>query len=221
MSGMISFERHGVQVTGYLAEPTGTPKAGLIVIQEWWGLNDDIKGIADRYAREGYLAFAPDLYHGTVAGEPDEAQKLAMALERNVASQEIDAAIAWLKDERGVAKVGCTGFCMGGGLTLTAATRPTSRVDAVHAYYGAIPSEGEVEAIRVPVMGSFGAEDTYIPADQVERMRQQLVKNGIATDIHAYAGAGHSFFNAGPAHHEPSSQDSWRRSLEWWSRYLN
>ena len=103
------------------ARPSGTPRAGMIVIQEWWGLNDDIKEIADRYAAQGYLALAPDMYHGVVTEEPDEARKMAMALERDQAALEIDAAAAWLKTQ-GAAKVGCVGFCMGGTVTFYAGT---------------------------------------------------------------------------------------------------
>ena len=85
MTGDLTFDHNGQHVEGYLSEPEGTPRAGVVVIQEWWGLNDDIKGIADRFAAEGYLAFAPDLYDGVVSTEPDEALKLAMALERDIA----------------------------------------------------------------------------------------------------------------------------------------
>lgn len=220
MSGGITIEHNSVTVSGYLAEPEGTPRAGLIVIQEWWGLNDDIRGIADRYAAEGYLAFAPDLYSGTVSTEPEEAQKLAMALEQDVAGREIDAAIAWLKAERGVAKVGCTGFCMGGGLSLTTAARPTSQVDAVHAYYGSPPSDGELAAIRVPVMGSYGGNDDYIGREGPTRMGETIRASGVPADIKIYDGAEHSFFNAGLAHHEAASTDSWERSLRWFGEYL-
>lgn len=214
-------EHAGVPISGYLATPEGTPRGGLIVIQEWWGLNDDIRGIADRYAAEGYVAFAPDLYHGQITTEPDEAQKMAMTLERDLAAREIDAAIAWLRAEHGVQKVGCTGFCMGGALALTTAARPTSQVDAIHTYYGTPPTEGEIQAVRVPVMASYGGDDAYIPQDGVNAMEQAFQANGVATDFHIYEGAGHSFFNAGPAHHPEAAADSWERSLRWWETYLS
>lgn len=215
------FESEGVQVSGYLAEPEGAPAAGVVVIQEWWGLNDDIRGIADRFAAEGYVAFAPDLYHGEVSSEPDEARKLAMALERDLAAREIDAVIAWLKRERGVAKVGVVGYCMGGGLTLATAVRPTSNVDATHVYYGGgMPSPEQLATIHVPVMGSYGAEDQGIPVEQVDQLRRTLEEHGVPNDIKVYEGAGHSFFNAGPAHNELAAQDSWHRTLEWFGRYL-
>jgi carboxymethylenebutenolidase len=219
---LLEFDHEGVHVSGYLAEPEGTPKGGLVVIQEWWGLNDDIKSIADRYAAEGFLAFAPDMYHGNLATEPDEARKYAMSLDRDLAAREIDAAIRWLKANKGVAKVGCTGFCMGGGLTLATAIRPTSSVDAVHVYYGGgMPGPEAISQIKVPVMGSYGANDQGIPVTQVEMLRDNLEKAGVENDIKIYEGAGHSFFNAGPAHHESSAADSWQRSLGWFGRHLN
>ncbi|MSP21464.1 MAG: dienelactone hydrolase family protein [Dehalococcoidia bacterium] len=223
MSGQqIEVVQDGISVSGYLAEPAGTPIAGLIVIQEWWGLNHDIKNIADRYAADGFLALAPDMYHGTMATEPDEARKYAMGLDRDLAAREIDAAIKWLKSNRGVAKVGCTGFCMGGGLTLATAIRPGSNVDAVHVYYGGgMPDAETIGRIKVPVMGSYGANDGGIPVAQVEMLRDTLVKAGVEADVKIYEGAGHSFFNDGPAHHEPSAADSWKRSCAWFRKHLS
>jgi len=218
---MNTIEHNGMKVSGYLAEPEGTPKGGLIVIQEWWGLNDDIKGIADRYAAEGFLAFAPDMYHGTVASEPDEARKLAMSLERDLAAQEIDAAIDWLKKTKGVSKVGVMGFCMGGGLTLATAIRPSSNVDAVHVYYGGgMPGEEQIATIKVPVMGSYGAEDQGIPEAQVNMLRDTLQRAGVPNDIKYYPGAKHSFFNSGPAHNPTAAADSFERSVSWFNTHL-
>jgi carboxymethylenebutenolidase len=216
----MTINHNGKSIPGYLAEPA-EPKGGMIVIQEWWGLNDDIREIADRYAAEGFLAFAPDLYHGTLATEPDEARKLAMSLERQAAAEEIDAAIAWMKTERGVAKVGCVGFCMGGGLTLATALRTSSNVDAVHVYYGGgMPDPAQLETIRVPVMGSYGGEDKGIPKEQVDGLRDALAKAGTPNDIMLYDGAQHSFFNAGPAHHPEAAQHSWERSIGWFNQHL-
>lgn len=219
----ITVEQNDIEVQGYLSEPEDQEtKAGLIVIQEWWGLTDDIKEIADRYAVEGYLAFAPDMYHGKMATEPDEAMKLAMAMERDLAAQEIDAAIAWLKEEYGVSSVGCVGYCMGGGLTLATAIRPSSNVGAVHVYYGGgMPSAEQIATINVPVLGSYGAEDGGIPADQVDMLRDTLNSNGVTNDITLYKGAEHSFFNdTRPAYNEDAAMDSWMKSVEWFDEYL-
>ncbi|MBM3139131.1 MAG: dienelactone hydrolase family protein [Chloroflexi bacterium] len=216
------FEHAGVQVSGYLSEPDGAPKGGLVVIQEWWGLTPDIKEIADRYAVEGYLSFAPDLYHGKSTSEPDEARKLAMAMERDVAAREIDAAIAWFKDVRGIRKVGCVGYCMGGGLTLATAIRPTSNVDAVHVYYGGgMPQKEQIQRIKVPVLGSYGEEDAGIPVAQVEMLRDALKEAGVPSDVTIYPGAGHSFFNdTQPSYREAAAMDSWMKSVEWFDRYV-
>ena len=220
----ITVEQNGIELQGYLSEPEDQEtKAGLIVIQEWWGLTDDIKEIADRYAVEGFLAFAPDMYHGDVAVEPDEAKKLAMSMERDLAAQEIDAAIAWLKEEHGVTSVGCVGYCMGGGLTLATAIRPGSGVDAVHVYYGGgMPSAEQLATITVPVLGSYGAEDGGIPKEQVDMLRETLTANGVTNDIKLYPGAEHSFFNdTRPAYNEDAAMDSWMKSVEWFEEYLS
>ena len=216
----------GQQVMGYLSEPDTdlfpAPKGGMIVIQEWWGLTPDIKEIADRYATEGYLAFSPDLYHGVSATEPDEARKLTMALERDLAAKEIDTAIAWLKSERSVGLVGCVGYCMGGGLTLATAIRPTSNVDAVHVYYGGgMPPSEQIATIKVPVLGSYGADDAGIPKEDVDRLRDTLTKAGVTNDVTLYAGAPHSFFNdTRPSYREGAAMDSWLKSNAWFGKYL-
>ena len=219
----ITITHNNIEISGYLSEPEETPTAVIIVIQEWWGLTEDIKEIADRYAAEGYLAFAPDLYHGEIAIEPDEARKLAMSMERDIAAQEIDGAISWLRDEHNVSKAGCVGYCMGGGLTLAAAIRPSSGVDAVHVYYGGgMPSADQIATISVPVLGSYGSEDGGIPVEQVDMLRATLEDNNIPNDITVYQGAQHSFFNdTRPAYHEQAAMDSWVKSVNWFENYLS
>jgi carboxymethylenebutenolidase len=212
----VEFEQDGVQFSGYLVRPEGTPRAGMVVIQEWWGLNDDIKGIADRYAAEGYLTIAPDMYHGRVTEEPDDARKLAMELERDQAAREIDAAVAWLKSTHGMRSVGCVGFCMGGGLTLATALRPTSGIDAAHVYYGGgMPESADLSRVRVPVMGSYGSDE----AARAESLESALANGGITHDVKIYDGAHHGFFNTGNLH-ESAAADSWERSKAWFGQHL-
>ena len=223
----ITIEHKGLKVMGYLSEPDTDlfpkPKGGMVVIQEWWGLTPDIKEIADRYATEGYLAFAPDLFHGESTTEPDEARKLTMALERDLAAKEIDAAIAWLKDVKGAGKVGCVGYCLGGGLTLATAIRPTSNVDAVHVYYGGgMPPSEQIATIKVPVLASYGAEDGGIPKADVDRLRATLEQAGVPNDVTLYEGAAHSFFNdTRPSYQEAAAMDSWMKSTAWFGKYLD
>lgn len=222
MSGTtVTVGRDGVRVSGYLAEPAGTPRAGLIVIHAWSGLTEEFPGIAERFAAEGYLAFAVDLYHGVVTQDMEESRRMAEALDHAQVGREVDAAVAWLRAERGMTSVGCVGYCMGGTLTLETALRPRAQVDAVHVYYGTgIPGAAALARIRVPLMGSYGAEDAAIPLEDVERLRSTLAAQHVPHDVRVYPGAGHAFFNSGRMHHEPSAADSWRRTLEWFGAHL-
>ena len=138
-----------------------------------------------------------------------------MALERDAVAAEIDGVIAWLKEERAAAGVGCIGVCMGGGLTLATAIRPTSHVDAVHVFYGGgMPSEEAIARIRAPVMGSYGSLDEGIPAEQVDLLRATLEANGVANDVKLYEGAHHGFFNdTRDVYQAEASADAWRRTL--------
>ena len=217
-------EHAGALLDGYLAQPAegASNGAGLIVIQEWWGLTPDIREVAERYAAEGYLAYCPDLYHGEVADEPDEARKHALMLDRESAVAEILAAVRWLREEHGVRSVGVTGFCLGGSLTLEAMTRPGSGIDAGHAYYGGGQLAAEhVATISAPVAGSYGSLDESIPAEQVDAIRAALEGAGTENDIVLYEGARHAFFNpTREAYHAEAAADSWRRSLAWWRRHL-
>ncbi len=222
MSGAtVTVERDKTRVSGYVAEPASTPRAGLIVIHAWSGLTAEFPEIAERLAAEGYLAFAVDLYHGVLARDMEESQRMSQVLDHAQVGREVDAAVAWLRAERGMSRVGCVGYCMGGTLTLETALRPSAQVDAVHVYYGTgIPSAAELARIRVPLMGSYGAEDAAIPLEDVERLRSTLAAQHVPHDVQVYPGAGHAFFNSGRMHHEPSAADSWRRTLEWFGAHL-
>ena len=130
-SSDIEYGANGERGSGYLARPDdgdthGAPHPGVIVIQEWWGLDAHIRDVADRFAREGFVALAPDLYHGKTASEPDEARKLAMNLNRERAAADLAGAVRYLLDLPNVApkKAGCIGFCMGGSMTLITQARP-------------------------------------------------------------------------------------------------
>ncbi len=140
MGQQVEFEANGATGAGYLAEPEGEEKApGLVVLQEWWGIDDHIRDVCDRFAGEGFIALAPDLYHGETADQPDEAQQKMMALNMDEAEKEMRGAVNYLlSHERSNGQVGSVGFCLGGGLSVWAAT-VNDKVGAVSTFYYVMP----------------------------------------------------------------------------------
>ena len=197
----------------------------MIVIQEWWGLVDHIRDVADRFAREGFVALAPDLFHGRQADEPDEAGKLFMALEAERAAKDLRGAIDYLLSEGGATgeKVGVVGFCMGGQLALYAATVHPDRVGAVVDYYGIHPNvQADLDRLNAPVMGHFGTKDEYVPPAAVNELEQQIKQRGVPTDFKIYEGQDHAFFNDDrpEVYDREAAQDSWQRTLRWFREHL-
>lgn len=221
---MILFPSDGQETPGYLATPGGEgPFPGIIAIQEWWGLVGHIKDVADRFAAEGFVVLAPDLYHGQSAEEPDEARKLAMALDRQRAIREIAAAADYLASLEALSpkRVGVVGWCMGGGLALSAAAH-NGRVGAVACFYGRPLEAADTARIRVPVLGLYGELDAGIPQSLVHDFEKQLERQGTQHEFHVYAGAQHAFFNDGRVHsyHPEASADAWQRTLAWFRGQL-
>jgi carboxymethylenebutenolidase len=182
-----------------------------------------IKDVADRLAAQGFVTLAPDLYDGESATEPDEARKLAMALDRQRAIDEIVAAARYLKSLPQVEpkKVGIVGWCMGGGLALSAAAHSTE-IDAVVCFYGRPLETADTPKLRVPVLGLYGELDSGIPQSIVQTFDKDLEKAGTPHYLHTYAGAQHAFFNDGRAHtyHAETSADAWGRTLAWFRQHL-
>ena len=210
---LISWTTNGEQVPGYLSLPEQTPAPAVIVLQEFWGLEPHIKDVADRFAAEGYVALAPDLYHGVVVDEPDEARKLMMELDHPRAIAEIESAGRYLlsrDDVRGNG-VGIIGFCMGGGLVLKVASQ-TDVLSAAVVFYGRNPDPiQQVAGIDCPLLGIYGEEDQGIPPSEVERLRGTLQASGKEDfELHIYPGAGHAFFNDRRQAYDPeASKDAW------------
>lgn len=209
---------------GYLARPEGEgPFPGVIVIQEWWGLNDHIKDVTRRFAAEGFAALAPDLYNGVVASEPNEARKLVMELDMAAAVSDIRSAVDYLQAQDFVAgpKVGLTGFCMGGGLTLQTALLEEDLGVAIP-WYGSPLSAEQAAGVKAPILGLYGAEDGGIPVEAVRAMEEGLNAAGIENEIVIYEGAAHAFFNDAWAssYNAEAAADAWSRALEWLRRYL-
>ena len=223
-TSMVTYpDGQGGTLTGYLARPAGDGKApAVIVIQEWWGLNDNIKDIARRFAAEGFVALAPDLYHGQVVSEPNEARKLVMSLDMDAAVGEIQAAIDFLLKQQAVAgpKVGLTGFCMGGRLVLMTAL-VDDRLGAAVPWYGSPLTATQAGQVKVPILGLYGEQDGGIPVASVREMQQGLDAAGIANEIVIYPGAQHAFFNdTRPSYHPQAAADAWQRALTWFRKYL-
>ncbi len=219
---MVSFPSNGGTAEGYLATPASGKGPGVIVIQEWWGLNDNIKGIADRFAREGFLALAPDLYHGKATAEPDEAGKMMMALKMDEAAKDMAGAYDYVKKQPAcTGKVGSIGFCLGGGLSLYISTlRP---VDATVIYYGALPGvQPDLSKVTGPVLGHYAQNDGWASPEAAAALKKQLKELGKSVEFHQYAGTEHAFFNdtRPEVHNAAASKQSWERTIAFYKKHL-
>lgn len=214
----------GETLSGYLARPSsGEPAPVVIVIQEWWGLNEHIKDVTRRFAREGFVALAPDLYKGAVATEPDEARKLVMELDQPEAVREIDQAMAFLLDQEYALgeKAGVVGYCMGGGLTLQTAIT-SDRVGAAVPYYGTLLTPEEAPLVKAPVQAHYGTEDRFDLNELEEMARIIREETEYAAETYIYEGAPHAFFNdeRPDAYRPEAAEEAWQRTLEWFNTYL-
>ncbi len=227
MGENVRFAANGGQADGYLAVPSSGRGPGVIVIQEWWGLNDQIKGVADMFAREGFTALAPDFYAGKSAsiGEPDEAGKLMMALERDAAAKVSRGAATYLRAQKVVSskKVGAIGFCLGGGLAmLTAAVAPDD-IGAVVNCYGVGPQQPtDVSGIRAPVLGIFGGKDHMANAEAIAKLERDLEAAGATFEKHVYPEADHAFLNEQrkDVYREADARDAWGKIIPFLRSHL-
>jgi carboxymethylenebutenolidase len=195
MGEMIDFTRPDGQTgRGWLVEAGAADAPGMVVIQEWWGLNDQIKGVAEKLAAAGYRVLVPDLYRGKLALEANEAEHLMNDLDfGDAAGQDIRGAVGHLKDT-GSAKVGVTGFCMGGALTVLSAVH-VPEADAHVIWYGYPPLEYvDVDNIHAPLLGHWATEDGFFGIEGVDALEHKLRDAGVAFEFHRYA-AKHAFAN--------------------------
>ena len=229
MATMISFNRpDGKKVDGYLAEPAHAANAsGIVVIQEWWGVNEQIRGVADRLATAGYRALVPDLYRGKSTVEAEEAHHLMTGLNfADAASQDIRGAAQFLKARS--SKVGITGFCMGGALTLLAASM-TPEIDATVVWYGCPPLEYiDAGKIKAPVLGHWATQDEFFKIATIDQLEDKLRAANVTYDFHRYL-AHHAFANetavgphriAGTQYDAVWSQHAWDRTFRFLGRWL-
>ena len=200
MGDLVNFPSNGHDASGYLAVPAAGSGPGIIVIQEWWGLVPHIKDVCDRYAAEGFVALAPDLFHGTTTTEPDEAGKLMMALNMDEAARDMGGAIDFLLGHDAVtsAGVGVTGFCMGGGLALLLAAQRPDAVVACAPYYGLIPwdaAQPDWSKLSAPVRGHYAGKDGFFTPEKARALEAELQGLGKDATLEIHADADHAFFN--------------------------
>ncbi|HEX4220239.1 MAG TPA: dienelactone hydrolase family protein [Acidimicrobiales bacterium] len=227
MGEIIEYASNGSHAQGYLASSDqGGP--GVIVIQEYWGLIDQITRTCDRFAAEGFTALAPDLYHGKKVplSEPDEAAKEMMALSMDVTAKELSGTVDELLRRTGRDRVGVIGFCMGGGLALVLGTQRPDAVAAVVTAYGLIPwpdAAPDFSKLNARVLGHFGDQDDFFTPEKARELESQLKQLGKDVTFYIYEGAGHAFFNEDrpEAYRPEAAQLLWDRTVAFFRETLS
>jgi carboxymethylenebutenolidase len=229
MSETVEFPSNGGTASGHLATAREGAGPGVIVVQEWWGLDQYIKGVCDQLADEGFTALAPDLYHGEQAPhtEMDKAAELMNSLPPDRAARDMGAAVDFLLGHEAVRghSVGVVGFCMGGMLAMLLAAQQGDRVGAVVAYYGAPLGEMEPDwsNLSAPVLAHVAENDDIFPADAILQLEKKLKGMGKDMTVHVYPGTGHAFaleHNALGTYDPDASRQAWVRTLEFLRKHL-
>lgn len=217
---------NGKPVSGYLAYPAAA-EGGLpavLLFHEWWGLNDNIKSMADQLAGQGYVALAADLYGGRVAKEPEAARALMEEAlkDKDAMGQNLRQAHAYLKEQIKATRIGTIGWCFGGGVSLSAALLIPDQIDATVIYYGHVGSDAaQLKPLKAPVLGLFGGADEGIPVENVHAFEATLKGLGKTAEIHIYEGANHAFANpSGGNYKADAAADAWQRSLAFLAEHL-
>ena len=207
-------------VYGHFAFPSDMiePLPAVIMIHEWWGLNDNIRAMADRLAAEGYIVLAVDLFGGRAATSPEAARQLMLqAVEnRDSVTSNLEQAYAFVSSTAGAPRVASLGWCFGGGWSLNTAMLFPEELDAAVIYYGQVTDdESRLSPLDVPILGLFGSEDRGIKVESVRRFEGALERLGKDYEIHIYEGAGHAFANpSGNNFNAGYAEDAWNRTLD-------
>ena len=218
-------EAGGKTMRGYMAKPknAGGSLPGLIVIHEWWGLNDNVRAMTRRLAGEGYQALAVDLYGGSTADTPEAAMKLMNAVLASPAPAEenLRRAMGWL-ERQGIQKIGVIGWCFGGGWSLHTALLMPDKIDATVIYYGHLETDpAKLFKIKSPVIGFFGSADGSIPVTTVREFEAALKKLDKPVEIHVYEGANHAFANpSGGNYKADAAKDAWQKATAFFAKHL-
>jgi carboxymethylenebutenolidase len=227
MGSTIEFARpDGKAAPGYLATASSADAPGIVLIEEWWGVDDRFKATADRLASHGFSVLVPDLFRGRSAATGDEANHLMEGLDfEDAATQDVRGAARYLRD-RGAKRVGVMGFCMGGALAMLAVMHGRD-FDAASTWYGVPPAEaGDAARISVPVQGHWATEDDFFRMERVDEVERALKDAGKQPEFYRYE-AKHGFYNAGEpgkgglGHYDPEhAETAWRRTIEFFDRTL-
>jgi carboxymethylenebutenolidase len=212
----VKFKSDGLELGGYLARPqTSLALPALLLIHEWWGLNDHIKDVARRYAREGFVVLAVDLYDGRAAKDSEQASKMMAELKTQDGMRRIRAAFAHLKEQSFIkaGQIGITGFCMGGSFALLAACHMPD-LKAAAPFYGDIPQPDDlVKNIHCPLLFICAEKDAWITVEKMNRLQAAIQRYGVNGVVHVYPGAQHAFFNntRPDVFNADAAADAWQR----------
>ena len=220
----VTFEQDGKSYQGYLSVPGSGSGPGVIVIQEWWGIVDHIKDVCDRFAQAGYVALAPDFYHGKSTAEPDEAGSMMMALNIEDAARVIQGATSALLENPATKgdSVGVVGFCMGGQLSMFAASID-NRIAACVNFYGVHPNvKIDFSKGVAPNQGLFAEHDDYASPAAVKEFDGEMDKAGQPYAVRTYAGTHHAFFNDDrpEVYNKEAAEDAWARVLAFFAETI-
>ena len=220
MGTSVEFPSNGGTDQGWLAVPASGKGPGVIVIQEYWGLVPHIKDVCERLAREGFVALAPDLFHGKTTKEPDEAGKLLMALKLEQASKDMAGAVRYLQQHPAVTGdgLGVIGFCMGGGLALMLAVQQPQAIRACVPFYGVIPQAAgkpDWSRVRAAVQGHYAEHDSWAGPKVASDLERDLRAAGKEAQVFLYPGTEHAFFNDDrpEVYNRPAAEQAWQRTL--------
>jgi len=224
---MVTFTAEGSseEFSAYLSPAASGSGPGVIVIQEWWGLVDHIKDVADRFAAAGFTALAPDIYQGEATSNPDDAGKLMMALNIEQTEVLLRGAVAKLKAHEATAgeSIGSVGFCMGGQLSMMAACN-NADVGACVNFYGIHPAVNlNLDGLQGPVLGFFAEKDGFVNTEAVTGLMTAMEAASKRFEVHRYLDVDHAFFNDSRAdvYHEASATDAWNKTLAFFRQHLS